>query len=201
VHPRVIIVGAALVILGLGACSKGTTASHSTSTTSPSSTAATTAPTIAPGPTTTTVAGATLAGQPNATSRSDLGFQAGYQETTVEAGGRQLLATYEPADDTPGTQVHCPAAAVTVGATFVCQVDANATSSIDEPLKVDTTDPLKLEFAVIQPSDFICSAHAAWVVQAMAAAGMPCMSPPTTTQGQGGQGQGGQGQGGQGQGQ
>jgi hypothetical protein len=196
VHHRVIIVGAALVALGLGACSKGTTATNTTSTTSPSTT---TAQTIAPAATSTTVAGATLAGQPTATSRSDLGFQAGYQETTVEAGGLQLLATYEPADDTPGTQVHCPAAAVTVGATFVCQVDANATSSIDEPLKVDTTDPLKLEFAVIQPSNFICSAHATWVVQAMAAAGMPCTSSPTTTQGQGGQG--GQGQGGQGQGQ
>jgi hypothetical protein len=180
------------VALGLGACSKGTTVTSTSTTSTPSSSTTTTGatPTSGPGPTTTTAAGATLAGPPTATSRSDLGFQAGSQETTVEAGGLQLLQTYEPADDTPGTQVHCPAAAVTVGATFVCQVDANATSHLDEPLKVDTTDPLKLEFAVLQPSNFICSAHATWVVQAMAAAGMPCMSSPTTTQGQGGQGQG-----------
>lgn len=192
-NPRVILVGAALTVVCLGACSKSTTTSSTSTTTTASSAPSAVGSTVA-SPSSTTATGPSLAGQANATSRGDLGFRSGYQETAVEANGLQLLQTYEPVDDTPGTQVHCPATPVSVGATFVCQVDANATSSIDEPLMVDTTNPLKLEFAVIQPSNFICSAHAAWVVRAMAAAGMPCMSSPTTVQGQGQGGQGGQGQ-------
>lgn len=182
----------------LAACSGGkvgtsaTTTSPSAATTSSNPAASST--TVAPS---TTTAGPPLAGQPGATTRADLAFQSGYQETAVEAVGLSFIQDYEPALNTPGTQVHCPAVVASVGATFVCLVDANANSSIDEPLKVDAIDPLKLEFAVIDPADFVCSAHATWVVDAMANAGMPCTTTPTTTQD--GQGQGGQGQGGQGQ--
>jgi hypothetical protein len=192
---RAIILGAALMTCSLAACSSAakttsaTTISPAASTTTAlagttpgsASTSSTTSTTVSTGP--------PVAGQPTATSRSDLGFVAGYQETAVEANGLQLLQTYEPADATPGTQVHCPAVVASVGTAFVCQVDANASataaSSLEEPLKVDATIPLKLEFAIITPSNFVCSAHAAWVVQAMTQAGLPCTNPPTTTQGQG----------------
>src|ERR1700722_7193739 len=193
--PNVILVGAVMATLSLAACSSPSKSS------TPTTAGPTSVTTPAPGSTsansstssTTTNPGPPLAGQPGATSRSALGFVSGYQETAVEASGLQLLQTYEAADATPGTQVHCPAVVANIGSPFVCQVDANATapSTLDEPLKVDTLSPLKLEFAIINPKSFVCSAHAAWVVQAMMQAGMACMSSPTTTQGQGqGQGQG-----------
>jgi hypothetical protein len=138
--------------------------------------------------TTPTTAGPLLAGQPGATAFSDLAFQAGYTETQVEGVGHGFFHQYRTSLDTPGTQVHCPAVVVVVGTTFVCRVDANASSSVDEPLKVDAVSPLKLEFAVIDPANFVCSAHASWVVQAMSKVGMACTTSTSQGQGQGGQG-------------
>jgi hypothetical protein len=173
----------ALALLCLGACSKSPPPAVPETVIASSTT-----PSFGNGSissSTTTAVDSGLAGQPGAASRSSLGLQSGYQETTVEAAAHRLLHANQPTRDTPGTQVHCPGVAVTVGATFVCQVDINANSSIDEPLKVDSSNPLNLEFAVIDPGNFVCSAHAAWVVQAMAKIAVHCTNSPATGQGQG----------------
>jgi len=186
---------AAVVAAGLGACTKLTNTSSTTTAPGAATTAlpspATSAELPATSPTATTattVAGPPLAGRPGATTASVV-YTPGYQETTVEAMGLELLQTNEPADVSPTSQVHCPGVMASIGSTFVCPV-VTPTSTLYEPLKVDSDNPLKLEFAIIDRSNFLCAAHNAWVVQAMANVGIQC----SNGSGQGGQGQG-QGQG------